>query len=70
MKKESNAVHANVLTTKDGKKAFVVLPYDEYVSLQETVEDARDLLILRRAKKKERNAPALSLREAKAALSR
>jgi PHD/YefM family antitoxin component YafN of YafNO toxin-antitoxin module len=70
MRKTSNAVHANILTTKDGKKAFAVLPYDEFVAMQEMVEDARDLLSLRRAKKKERNSATVTLQEAKAILSR
>ena len=36
--------------TKNGQKEFAVLPYDEYVALQEFLEDAADLLDLRAAK--------------------
>ncbi len=38
--------------TKDGKKEFAVLPYDEFVALQELLADAADVLDLRKAKGK------------------
>lgn len=36
--------------TKDGKREFAVLPYEEFVALQELLADAADLLDLREAK--------------------
>lgn len=38
---------------KDGKKQFAVLPYEEFVSLKERLEDMEDLLQLSKAKKTE-----------------
>lgn len=38
---------------KDGKKQFAMLPYEEFVSLKERLEDMEDLLDLRKAKKAE-----------------
>ena len=52
-----------------GKKVFAVLPYDEYVKIQESLEAYEDLLSLRHAKEKEQNAPSISLNEAKAILN-
>ena len=42
---------------KDGKKEFVILPYEEFVRIQEQLEDYEDLQILRDAKAKEHDAP-------------
>ena len=46
---------------KNGKDEFVVLPYDEFVALQELLSDAEDVLDLRRAKLEEGEAPTVSL---------
>ena len=46
---------------KEGKKEFVVLPYDEFVQLQEEIEEYEDLKDLRRAKETEQHAPTVSL---------
>jgi hypothetical protein len=35
---------------KNGKAEFVVLPYKEFVALQELAEDADDLLVIEQAK--------------------
>lgn len=45
-------LHPEILV-KDGKKQFAVLPYEEFVSLKERLEDMEDLLQLRKAKKAE-----------------
>ena len=50
-------LHPEVLKKK-GKKEFVVIPYEEFVRLQEALEDAEDLKDLRAAKKQEAHAPA------------
>jgi hypothetical protein len=55
-------LHPEILT-KDGKKEFAVLPYEEFVALQEWLEDLEDLVDLRTAKDSERNAPAVTLSE-------
>lgn len=46
---------------KDGKKAFAVLPYAEFLTLQEKLEDQDDLRILREAKAREEHEPTVSL---------
>jgi prevent-host-death family protein len=35
---------------KDGRKEFVVIPYEDYLRLQEELEDYRDLKALREEK--------------------
>jgi PHD/YefM family antitoxin component YafN of YafNO toxin-antitoxin module len=51
--------------TKNGKKEFVVLPYEEFEALQEVLLEAQDLVELRAAKTSEGNEPTISLEEAK-----
>ena len=41
-------LHPEILV-KDGKKQFAVLPYEEFLALQERLADADDLLELRKA---------------------
>ena len=48
---------------KNGKNEFVVLPYEEFVSIQELLEDAEDLLLLEQAKKEDHGKPGVSLEE-------
>ena len=49
--------------TKNGEKQFAVLSYQEFVALQEWLEDAEDLLDLRAAKEAESDVPTISLSE-------
>ncbi len=55
--------------TKNGKKEFAVLPYEEFTALQELLADAEDLRDLRAAKQDERDAPSLSLAAVKSELN-
>jgi PHD/YefM family antitoxin component YafN of YafNO toxin-antitoxin module len=58
-------LHPSILE-RDGKKAFVVLPYEEFEKLQEELEDYEDLKDLRAAKAEEGSAtvsPLSSVRE-------
>lgn len=48
---------------KNGKDEFVVLPYEEYVALQELLEDVKDLLELRAAKEEHAGKPSMSIDE-------
>ena len=57
-------LHPEVLV-KNGKKEFVVLPYEEFLALQERLGDAEDLMLLRRAKKLERKKTSIPLAEVK-----
>ncbi|SMP81503.1 hypothetical protein SAMN06295888_1404 [Desulfonatronum zhilinae] len=45
----------------DGKKAFVVLPYEEFQKVRKELEDYEDLKDLRAAKTEEMNAPVTLL---------
>ncbi len=55
-------LHPEILE-KDGRKEFVVLPYEEYVALRQWMEDAEDLLALREAKREEGAAPTKPFEE-------
>lgn len=50
---------------KDGKKEFVILPYEEFLKVQEELDNYEDLRILREAKDKEADAPTISLKDVK-----
>jgi hypothetical protein len=53
-------LHPEILE-KDGKKQFVILPYEEFAAIQEALADAEDLAALRNSKKLERDAPSTPL---------
>lgn len=57
-------LHPNILE-RDGQKAFAVLPYEEFVKVQDVLEDYEDLVALRQAKDLEGHASTLSLSDAK-----
>lgn len=57
-------LHPEILV-KDGKKQFAVLPYEEFLSLKERLEDMEDLLQLRKAKKAEGRKQSVPLARAK-----
>jgi len=56
--------HANILK-KNGEKEFVVIPYEEFVKIQEELEDYECLKALREAKSKEPDADTTSFDEVK-----
>ena len=60
-------LHPHILE-KDGRKQFVVLPYDEFVHVQEELADYEDLRMLRQAKHGEKDAPTTTLAELKETL--
>ncbi|HHT9114664.1 MAG: type II toxin-antitoxin system Phd/YefM family antitoxin [Planctomycetes bacterium] len=49
------------LIEKKGKKEFVVLPYDEFMTLEEIMHDYEDLKDLRAAKEKSKNQVAIPI---------
>ena len=57
-------LHPDILI-KNGKKQFAVLPYEEFVALQERLSDAEDLLELRQAKRAEGKKRSISIVEVK-----
>ncbi len=58
-------LHPQILE-KDGKPAFVILPYDEFTALRDALEDALDSLALREAKAASRGKPTYSMDDVKA----
>jgi hypothetical protein len=50
---------------KDGEKQFVVLPYEQFVEVQEALDDFEDLKALRVARDAERDEPTVPLAEVK-----
>ncbi len=50
---------------KAGRIEFVVLPYEEFLAVQEMLEDAEDLLDLRQAKEEDDGTPGTPLAEVK-----
>ncbi len=61
-------LHPNILE-KDGRKEFVVLPFEEFKKIEEELSLYEDLKDLREAKEKEQNAPSYSLDKAKKELN-
>lgn len=57
-------LHPQVIE-KNGKKDYVVLPYEEFLRVQEDLEDYDDLRYLREAKEAERDAPTIGMAELK-----
>jgi hypothetical protein len=57
-------LHPEILK-KNGKSEFVVLPYEEFLALQERLADAEDLLELRKAKRVEAKKKSIPLAEVK-----
>lgn len=56
-------LHPEILT-KNGRKEFAVLPYEEYLAITEALADYEDLQELRAAKAEEGSAATMSLKEA------
>ena len=50
---------------KNGKPEFVVLPYEQFVLLEQLLEDWRDLQALRQAGREEGTAETVTLAEVK-----
>ncbi len=57
-------LHAQIIK-RDGKKEFVVLPYEEFLKVQEQLQDFEDLRSLREAKEAEKDAPTIGIDELK-----
>ena len=54
---------------KNGEKEFVVIPYDEFVKIQEELEDYESLKALREAKSREADADTTSFDDVKKELN-
>lgn len=55
-------IHPQVIE-RQGKKEFVVLPYEEFLSIREALEDFEDIKELRKEKEKSKNESTTSLDE-------
>jgi SUMO ligase MMS21 Smc5/6 complex component len=55
---------------KNRKKEYVILPYEEFLKVQEELNDYENLRCLREAKEVEQNAPSVSIEELKKHLKR
>ena len=51
--------------SKNGKKEFAVIPYEEFLELQGILEDLEDLKDLRESKEEFKNEPNVSFEEVK-----
>ncbi|MBI4828429.1 MAG: type II toxin-antitoxin system Phd/YefM family antitoxin [Nitrospinae bacterium] len=57
-------LHPEILE-KNGKKEFVILTYEEFLAIQEALEDAEDLRDLRAAKQEDAGKPGMSIEKVK-----
>ena len=55
-------LHAQIIK-KNGKKEYAVLPYKEFLKIQEELEDYEDLRCLREAKEAEKVALTIGMTE-------
>jgi PHD/YefM family antitoxin component YafN of YafNO toxin-antitoxin module len=55
---------------RNGKKEYAVLPYEEFLKMQEELADYEDLRCLREAKESEKEAPTIGLAELKKKIGR
>ncbi len=62
-------LHAQIIK-KNGKKDYVVIPYEEFLKVQEELEDYDDLRSLREAKETEKDAPSIGMAELKRKIRR
>jgi PHD/YefM family antitoxin component YafN of YafNO toxin-antitoxin module len=53
-------IHPQIIG-KEGKKEFVVLPYDEFIKIQDALEDYEDLKLLREGKEKSKDQSTIPL---------
>ena len=57
-------LHAQIIK-KDGKKEYAVLPSEEFLNIQEQLQNYEDLRSLREANEEERDAPTIGIHELK-----
>jgi hypothetical protein len=55
-------LHPEILSA-DGKPQFAILPYKEFVALQEWIEDTQDLHTLRIAREENKDEPSYTIEE-------
>ena len=55
---------------KNGKNEYVVMPYDEFLRVQEELDDYQNLRCLREAKESEQLAPTVNIDDLKKQLKK
>jgi hypothetical protein len=55
-------LHPEFLTA-NGKRQFAVIPYEEFLALQEWIEDTHDLYLLRVAREENKDQPTYTIEE-------
>ncbi len=50
---------------KNGKNEYVILPYNEFIKVQEELDDYENLRALRAAQETEHNSPTIGIEELK-----
>ena len=53
-------IHSQIIE-KDGKKEFVIIPYEEFIQIQEMLDDLEDLKELRNEKEASKDQPTTPL---------
>lgn len=61
------SIHPQVIE-KEGKKEYVILPYEEFLAIKEELEDYHDLKDLREAISEEGDVPSIPLSDLRADL--
>ena len=61
-------LHPEILK-RDGKEQFVVLPYEEFLAIQELLEDMEDLRLIEEAKANDSGEPGIPLDEVRKKLN-
>jgi hypothetical protein len=62
-------LHAQIIR-KNGNKEYAILPYQEFLKVQEELENYEDLRCLREVKEAEKNAPTIGIAELKKKIRR
>lgn len=62
------SIHPQIIE-KEGRKEFVVLPYEEFLQIQEALEDLADIQLLREERTSSASEPTKSLDDILAAIS-
>ncbi len=57
-------LHPEILK-RDGKEQFAVLPYEEFLAVQELLDDLEDLRLIEEAKANDHGEPGIPLEEVK-----
>ena len=55
-------IHPQIIE-KEGKKEFVIIPYEEFLQIQEALEDFEDLKLLRQEKEQSKSEPTIPLNQ-------